>query len=112
MDLNIRIQDGIHSSIIDARVSLALFLHNGKLTDYLDFMTEERLHGSRQESHLVKYNKAKRQQLLSHEDKENFTENRVRAFSSSLEIEDDQFYMVNLSEVKELIQLRVKEFFN
>lgn len=39
--LNVKIQEGIHSSIIDARVSLALFLANERNIEYRDYLERQ-----------------------------------------------------------------------
>ena len=106
-ELNLCVQDGIHSSIVDARVALALFLFKGRDREPLDFMTEEMLTGGRRR-------RGKRRGRDENANpKQSVAEELVAKLGicQRMKIEDDLLYSVNLEELRVTIQEQVAEIF-
>ena len=99
-ELNLCVQDGIHSSIVDARVALALFLFKGRDREPLDFMTEEMLTGGRRR-------RGKRRGRDENANpKQSVAEELVAKLGicQRMKIEDDLVYSVNLEELRVTFQ--------
>lgn len=125
--LNARIQYDVHSSIIDARMCLGLFLHNGKSRQFQTFMTMETLYSS--STARKQKNKKQRTGTKEKGPEESKSENlismggvseRQKQLVHSLGIskrfqgviDDNKIYRVNLKEIQLIIEQEVSMMFN
>ena len=110
--LNARIQDDVHSSIIDARICLALFLANGCSRQYLIFMTYDTLYAVSSTHRGGRGRRAGNKDRGGNEEKkhtENLGVTLAHRFQGS--IEDDKVYLVDLAELRALVEQQVSQVF-
>lgn len=116
-ELNARIQEGTHSSVIDCRAALGIFLANNRDTANLRFLSHDYLLDKKALKSTIKANQQYLRDKL--EQKENLapvmnSKKLIKSICSSTtevflsNIKDDAIYRVDVKEVRQLIQKNVK----